>query len=425
MSKITAIVLAAGLGTRMKTNLPKVLHEVGSRTIFDRIILNIKATGIDEIIAVVGYKSEEIEKLYSGDITFVKQTELLGSGDALKRAIKALGGESENLLVTCGDTPLIKSETFKRILETHKKEKAACTVLTSIVDDPFSYGRIIRNDEGEIERITEEKDLTENEKKITEINTGTYCFRREDAEKFISEIQINEKKKEFYLTDIIDILKKEEKKVVSEACSKGEELGVNSRKDLANANKVINNMSLEKIMESGVTIIDPDTTRIDESAVIGKDTVIFSNTVIEKNVTVGGNCKIGPFARLRPGTKIDENVEIGNFVEINRSVIGNGTRIKHHTYLGDTIVGKNANIGAGTITANYDGKEKHRTKIEDGAFIGVGAILIAPVTIEKNAQVGAGSVITKNKVVPKGETWAGVPARSIVELRSEKGTKGK
>ncbi len=224
---------------------------------------------------------------------------------------------------------------------------------------------------------------------------------------------MNEKKKEFYLTDIIGVFSGKKKKIATVPCEAEEMIGINSRKDLAMVTRIINRKTLERLMEEGVTIIDPGTTYIDETAKVGRDTVIHPCTVIEKDVEIEGACSIGPFARIRPGSRIAREVEVGNYVEICRTEIGEKSKVKHHTYLGDTVVGKGVNIGAGVITANYDGKNKHRTVIEDGAFIGVGVSLIAPVKIGKRAKVGAGSVVTKNKNVPAGSTVAGVPAKEL------------
>ncbi|MDD4956971.1 MAG: NTP transferase domain-containing protein [Candidatus Omnitrophica bacterium] len=419
MKKTIAIVLAAGLGTRMNSDLPKVLHKVGARSILSRIVDSLKEAGIEDILIVVGFGAEAVKKEFSGQARFVHQVELLGSGDALKAAageIEASG--AEKVVVACGDTPLISSATYRELRDMSEASGASCAVLTAEVGDPTGYGRIVRNGTGHVVRIVEEKDAGPAEKDIKEINSGTYCFGVEDLLRFIGEIKRNEKKKEFYLTDIVDILVSKGRKVVAGTCTEREIAGVNSRKDIAAVNKVINDKKINELMASGVTITDPGTTSIDETAVIGRDTVIYPNTVIEKDVRIGGRCSIGPFARLRPGTDVSDNVEIGNFVEICRTSIASGTKVKHHTYLGDTRVGSDVNIGAGTITANYDGGKKNITEIGDGAFIGVGAILIAPVKVGAGSIVGAGSVVTKGRNVAPGETVAGVPAR---KLKTEKG----
>ncbi|MFH1837639.1 MAG: NTP transferase domain-containing protein, partial [Candidatus Omnitrophota bacterium] len=382
MNKITAIVLAAGASTRMKTDIPKVLHKIGSKTILDRVIFNLKNAGVKDVVIVAGYKKEKIRECVQG-VRFAIQEELLGSGDAVRTGIRELGKEAETVIVVCGDAPLINGKIINSMIKKHCEEKVSCTMLVCEKEDPFSYGRVIRDKEGKIERIVEEKDLGEDQKKIKEINTGTYCFKKEDLVNFIGKIEKNSKKKEFYLTDIIKIFTDNGEKIAYVKCSQEEAIGINSRKEIAEVNKIIKYSTIERLMEDGVTIVDPETTYVDETAEIKKDTVIFPNTVIEGNVLIGERCQIGPFARLRPGTRIADDVEIGNFVELNRAEIGKGTRIKHHSYIGDAVIGKNVNIGAGVITANYDGKNKNKTVIEDGAFIGVGTILIAPVTVGK------------------------------------------
>jgi len=416
MKNVTAVILAAGMGSRMRSDVPKVLHRIASRTMLERIMSNLKRSGVEDILAVVGYKAERIENLFREQLRFVRQPELLGSGDALAHAVDFMNSRENSVLVTCGDTPLISPATFRKIVKTHFRDNASCVLLTARVDDPSSYGRILRDKNGNIARIIEEKDLIGAEKKINEINVGTYCFHKSEIVKYIREIEMNEKKKEFYLTDIVDILRKKGKKVISVSCGKKEEhIGVNSRKELAEVNALVYREKAEELMSSGVTIVDPDTAYIDDSASIGRDTIIFPNTVIESGVRVGKGCRIGPFARLREGTVLRDNVEIGNFVEICRSEIGKSSRVKHHTYLGDAVVGKDVNVGAGTITANYDGKEKNRTIIGDGVFLGVGSILIAPIKVGSGAVIGAGSVVTRNKNVGKGKVVAGVPAKEIIK----------
>jgi len=414
MNKIAAVVLAAGMGTRMKTLLPKVLHKVGSKTLLGRVIENLKSSGITDITVVVGYNAEQIKgSLIDKKIKFIEQKQLSGSADALKQALGSLTKEKD-VLVTCADAPLTSSATFRDLVDTHFLEEACCTVLTSILPDGREYGRIIRGADGNITAICEEKDATSAQKEIKEINVGTYCFARGDLEEFIKHVKINEKKKEFYLTDVVDIFVKNGKKTVSIVCGAEEAIGINSQGDLARANAFLNKKTLKRLMENGVTIVAPESTYIDESAKIEAGTVIFSNTVIEADVEMKTACRIGPFARLRGGSRLAEGVEIGNFVEVCRTKIGEKTRVKHHTYLGDAVVGSGVNVGAGVITANYDGEKKFSTIIEDDVFIGVGAIFVAPVRIGKGAKIGAGSVVTKNKDVAAGETVMGVPARKRV-----------
>lgn len=411
MNNITAVILAAGLGTRMKSDIPKVLHPIGSDTILGKVVAALNKAGSAEITIVIGHRAELVEEMFKTKARFVKQPQLLGSGDALARALGSFEQDKGTILVTCGDTPLITADTYRKLVEKHVKDKASCTVLTCMMDEPFSYGRIVRGAKDEVLKIVEEKDASAEEKAVREINVGTYCFEAADVRKYIREIKMNEKKKEFYLTDIVDIFNANGRTVLAQTCDWTESVGINSRKDLAMANKLANRKKIDELMDSGVTVIDPDSTYIDSGAEIGKDTVIFPCTYIEADVKVGSGCKIGPFARLRPGTRVHDKAEIGNFVELCRTEVGEGTKVKHHTYLGDAVVGKKANIGAGTITANYDGVKKSRTVIEDEAFIGVGAVIIAPVRIGKGAVIGAGSVVTKNKDVRPGETVVGVPAK--------------
>lgn len=419
MEEITAVILAAGMGTRMKTDIPKVLHPVGSRTMLEKTIAGLRKAGVEDIIAVIGYKAETVEDLLRDKIRFVRQPELLGSGDALAHAVDFMGKDEGRILVTCGDTPLITAETYKKLKTAHTGKGVSCALLTCRVEDPSSYGRIRRNKKGEITSIVEEKDLRPEDKSLNEINVGTYCFKKSELRRYIRHIEMNEKKKEYYLTDIVDLLKRNGKKIVSVECGKEEYMGVNSREELADANKRSYGKKAGELMASGVTLIDPFTAYIDDSAVIGKDTIIYPCTVIESGVKIGKNCRVGPFARLRAGTELDNGVEVGNFVEICRSRIGAFSKVKHHSYLGDAVVGKNVNIGAGTITANYDGKNKNRTVIENGASIGVGAVLIAPVKVGRNSVVGAGSVVTRKKDVKAGDTVAGVPAKPLMKTKGK------
>jgi bifunctional UDP-N-acetylglucosamine pyrophosphorylase/glucosamine-1-phosphate N-acetyltransferase len=283
-----------------------------------------------------------------------------------------------------------------------------------VVHDPQGYGRIIRGDKGTAVAIREEKDATGIEKDIEEINVGVYCCRSKELFRALREIKINRKKKEFYLTDIIEWFYENGFKVGTvETEDPMEGLGINTREDLAVAQSVLRRRVLRDFMLQGVTIVDPQTTYIDSTAKIGSDTVIHPFTVIEPHVKIGSHCQIGPFARIRSGTKIDDKVEIGNFTEISRSKVGSGTFMKHFSYLGDAFVGTNVNIGAGMVTANFDGQNKHSTKIAHGAFVGSDAVLIAPARIGKNSVVGAGSVVPKGKTIPDGSVAVGVPAKII------------
>ncbi|MCX5679404.1 MAG: NTP transferase domain-containing protein [Candidatus Omnitrophica bacterium] len=414
MKKITAVVLAAGRGTRMKSDTPKVMHGLLGKPIIWYVLNALKAAGIKDIIVVAGYGSRML-KGELGGARMVLQKKLLGSGDAVNSAKRFLKFRTGDILVTCGDAPLIRPETLKRLIGKHRSSGASATVLTAKVKDPSGYGRMIRDDNKKILKIAEDKDASVYEGSIDEINVGTYCFKYADLFAALSKVRSNNSKKEFYLTDTLSIIRSGMSKPVESVLAEDESevIGINTRADLAEASMRLKNMVLRGLMADGVTIEDPSTTIIHPGVKIGRDTVIKPNTIIGSNVTIGKGCEIGPFARIRPGTRIADSAEIGNFVELVRTTIGKGTKVKHHTYLGDAVVGKGVNVGAATITANYDGKNKHKTVIEDGAFIGVGAILIAPVKIGRRATVGAGCVVPKGHNVPPGVTVVGVPAKIL------------
>jgi bifunctional UDP-N-acetylglucosamine pyrophosphorylase/glucosamine-1-phosphate N-acetyltransferase len=413
MKDIAAIVLAAGRGTRMKSETPKVMHEILGKPMISYVLDSLRGAGIDDIVVVAGFGGKRLAETLKG-VKTVMQKELLGSGDAVNTAKKALGAYSGDILVIYGDTPLIKSITIENLVERHKSSAAGGTILTTVLKDPRGYGRIVRNPAGEIVRIVEDAEARLYEQVIEEVNVGLYCFKTDDLFALLARVRPENKKKEYYLTDTIGILYKEKKTISSiEPTDAREIIGVNSRRDLAEAGRLLKEIIAEEIMAEGVTIEDPSSTTIYPGVEIGVETIIHPNTIIESDVEIGKNCRIGPFAHLRGGVSIGDRVEIGNFVELVRTKVGDGTRIKHHTYLGDTAVGKDVNIGAGTITANFDGKRKNKTVIEDASFIGIGAKLIAPVRIGKGAVVGAGSVIPKNHNVPKGATVAGVPAKVL------------
>ena len=406
-----AIILAAGRGTRMKSETPKVLHKILGKSIIHYVLDSVNGAGASDLILVAGYGSSLLQEAVK-TVKIVIQKELLGSGDAVMAAGKALKNYSGDILVVCGDTPLVRAETIKGLVEKHKKSQASATILTAKLTDPTGYGRIARDDSGKVTGIVEQVKASLYEEVINEINVGTYCFKAADLFKALEAVRPDNKKKEIFLTDTISIMRNKGKKIESYLTEDPDEaIGVNTRLDLAASTTILKKRTAEQLMLEGVTIQDPGSTVIYPGARIGKDTIIYSNTVIESDVEIGSNCHIGPFARIRPHVYIGNDVEIGNFVELNRTRVGDGTRIKHHTYLGDALVGRNVNIGAGTITANYDGKNKNKTIIEDGAFIGVGAILIAPVKVGSKATVGAGSVVPKEHNVPKGVTVVGIPAR--------------
>ncbi len=416
MKNLNAIILAAGEGTRMHSKYPKILHKLGSKPMLGHVIDNVQISGIKNIFVITGYKSNLVEKYVGNRAKCREQKKLLGTADAVWqiRNEAVLKNKDARLLVIYGDTPLITSSTIKELLKKHYNEDATCSLLTATIKNPTGYGRIVRNDTGDILKIVEEQDANVFQKAIEEINVGVYVFKIYELFEAIKKIKPNNKKKEYYLTDVIEVINKKNLVINSvETMDLDEIEGVNSRVSLAKAYEILRHRTIEHIIAQGVTVLDPRTTYVDEEVKIGKDSVIYPFTVIEKDVVIGEDCLIGPFCRIRTGSKIGNGVTLGNFVELNRVEIGKSTRIKHQAYLGDTIVGENVNIGAGTIIANYDGKNKNQTVIGAGAFIGTGTILVAPVKIGKSAITGAGAVVTKNKDVPDKTVVVGVPARIL------------
>jgi bifunctional UDP-N-acetylglucosamine pyrophosphorylase/glucosamine-1-phosphate N-acetyltransferase len=424
MKNTIAIILAAGRGTRMKSDTPKVLHGILGRPMISYVTGAVSRAAIKDIMVVTGFGSGKVKEYFKGArIKTVVQKRLSGSADAVSAAKREIKHYSD-VLVVYGDTPLITEDTLKKLIEKHKSSGASLTLLTAVLKDPAGYGRIIRDTGSKIIKIAEDGELREYKKEIREINVGTCVFRSGDLLDALKDIGCENSKREYYLTDAVKILSARGKKVESIPMENLDEMiGVNSRIELATAANVMKKRIMEELMASGVTIQDPATTTIYPDVKIGKDTIIYPNTIIESDVRIGSDCHIGPFARLRGGTRIGDKTEIGNFVELVRSRIADSTKIKHHTYLGDAKVGRLVNIGAGTITANYDGKNKSKTFIGDSSFIGVGAILIAPVKIGKKAIVGAGAVILRGQNVKDGATVVGVPAK-VLRRRADDRRKG-
>lgn len=423
MKNIVAVILAAGRGTRMKSDKPKVMHEILGLPMISYVVDSVQLSGVKNMVLVTGFGSSQVQDFFKNTkVKTVLQKKLLGSGDAVNTARRRVAKFAKSdCLVVYGDTPLIKPETIKRLIDKHLASSASLTLLAAILKNPTGYGRIIRNTDGKIIKIAEEDEARTYKKEIKEINVGTCIFRSEDLFYALNKIRPENTKKEYYLTDAVKILSESGKRIESVFVEDLDEMtGVNSRVELARASSVIKKRILDELMMSGVTIQDPGTTTIYPGVKIGKDSVIYPNTIIESDVRVAEFCHIGPFARLRPGTRVGRKSEVGNFVELVRTRIGESTKVKHHTYLGDAKVGNGVNIGAGTITANYDGKNKNSTVIGDGAFIGVGAILIAPVRIGKYALVGAGTVILRGHNIKDGATAVGVPARILERRRSER-----
>ena len=411
MTDVRAIILAAGKGTRMKSDVPKVLHTVGGRPLIAYVLDTVRSL---KTYIVIGHGAQKVRDVLGKEFIYVMQKKLLGTADAVRRVEPLLKGFRGNVLILCGDTPLLEKRTVRGLLAWHRRRKADATLLTARINAPRGYGRIIRDAQGKIGAIREEKDAGPREEKIREINAGVYCFKAQKFFHALRRVALNARKKEFYLTDIVELLLAQGGRVETvPAQDASSALGVNTRVDLAQAEQVIRSRVLRKLMLEGVTIVDPATTYIEPGVRVGRDTVIYPCSFIHRGVVVGKNCRVGPFARLRPGTRVADNVEIGNFTEISRSSIGKNTLMKHFSFLGDAAVGGHVNIGAGAITANFDGVRKNRTKISDGALIGSDTVLVAPVTIGKKATVGAGSVVTKGQHIPAGAVACGVPARVV------------
>jgi bifunctional UDP-N-acetylglucosamine pyrophosphorylase/glucosamine-1-phosphate N-acetyltransferase len=421
MSNFRSIILAAGRGTRMKSEVPKVLHKVCGKPVIDYVLDITRNLRSLKTYVVVGHGSQKVKDAVGDGVQFVRQDRLLGTADAVNRCAAYLKGYKGTILVLCGDTPVLSKDIVASLLRQHVRSKASATVLTAHMDNPQGYGRIVRFDQGPIRAIREQKDASDNEVKIKEINAGAYCFNSKEIFEILKKVRLNSGKKEFYLTDVIELLLAQGKKVATFTARDGSAaLGVNTREDLAQAQAIIRQRILSKHMLSGVTVIDPLTTFIEAGVIIGRDTVIYPMTIIHSDVRIGKNCSIGPMARLRPGTRISDGVEIGNFTEVSRTTIGPGVFQKHFSFLGDATVGQGANIGAGVVTANFDGVNKNKTSIGPRAFIGSDAILVAPNKIGAGAIVGAGSVVAKGKNIPAGMLAVGVPARVIKKINKGK-----
>ncbi len=414
MSELRTIILAAGKGTRMKSDVPKVLHPVAGRPIVQYVLDVARGLRSLKTYLVTGHGAAQVQESVGDGVTYVMQDKLLGTGDAVNRCAPHLKGFKGTVLILCGDTPLLSKGIVRILLNQHQRTKASATILTAILNEPHGYGRMVRNSANELLAIREQKDATHDEDKIKEINVGVYCFEAPDLFETLKKVKLNPKKKEFYLTDVIELLLAADKRVATVTTSdETVAFGVNTRVDLAQAENVIRQRILKEHMLNGVTITDPATTYIEANVTIGQDTVIHPCSFIHEGVKIGKNCSIGPLARIRPGSKIGDGTQIGNFTEVSRTHIGKKTLMKHFSFLGDAIIGDTVNIGAGTITANYDGKNKNLTKIADGAFIGSDTVLVAPVSVGKKAMIGAGSLVTRGKNIPAGSVAFGAPARVI------------
>ncbi len=412
--KVAVIILAAGKSTRMKSEVPKVLHPICGRPVLAYVQDLLKPLKAARSVAVLGYQHALVEKALVPGVVPALQKNLCGTADAVKQAMPALRGFKGTVLILYGDTPLLTAATVKKLLKFHREQELDATLLTAVLEKPDSYGRILRDKYNCVSGIVEEKDANDFQKGIKEINTGIMCFDAEALRKVLPLIKANNRKKEFYLTDAISLLY--EKSGAVGAVKIGdfkEALGINSRVELAQANKIMQARILEEFMKEGVSIVDPASTFIAYGTKIGGDTTIHPFSVVEKDVKIGARCSVGPFAHLREGTRLEDDVVIGNFTELVRTTVGAKTWSKHFSYLGDTRVGKACNIGAGSVTANFDGKDKHVTVIKDGAFIGCDSVLVSPVVVGKGAVTGAGCVVTRNTRIPDASVAVGVPARVV------------
>ena len=392
---IIAIVMAAGKGTRMKSKNSKLVQKIYGKEIVKRAVENAEKAGVKDIVAVVGYKKEEVMKVLGDNIKYAFQDEMLGTGHAVMQAKEYLKGKKGKVLVLNGDVPLIRPETLNKLIEKSIENKEYATLLTAIYDDPTGYGRIVRDEGGNIEGIVEEKDTTEEQKKITEINAGIYCFDIEALLEALEKITPNNKQGEYYITDVIQIMNNRGLKTGAVIVEDNTEiLGINDRIQLGILTKVLQMRINTELMKHGVTIEDTNTTYIYDDVEIGMGTVIHPNTTIKSGVIIGEDCEIGPNSYIREGCKLANKVKIGSFVEIKKAIIGEGTKVPHLSYMGDCEIGEKCNIGCGTITCNYDGFNKSKTIIGNHSFIGSNTNLVAPVTLGDNTFIAAGSTIT-------------------------------
>lgn len=429
MAELGAIILAAGQGKRMKSELPKALHRAAGVPLLRHVLDCVIEAGIREVVIVIGQGAELVRREMGEEYRYAYQEQPLGTGDAVRRALPLLSSQCEEVLILCGDTPLLRPGSLTGLVAARRSAGAAAAVLTSVFADPRGYGRILRNSADLVEAIVEESDATGEQKEIREINTGTYVFDRLSLEKVITILRPDNRQGEYYLTDCISFLRADGSPVAAVTAPAAETVGINTRRELAAAERLLRERECWRLMDEGVTILDPATTYIDRGVIVGRDSVIYPATYLEGATRVGkecvlgpgtrlidttlgdhveiqytvvlesiigDSCQIGPFAYIRPGTVLAERVKIGDFVELKKTVVGKGSKIPHLSYVGDTMVGSGVNIGAGTITCNYDGFHKSETHIEDGVFIGSNTNLVAPVTVGKNAVTAAGSTITKD-----------------------------
>jgi bifunctional UDP-N-acetylglucosamine pyrophosphorylase/glucosamine-1-phosphate N-acetyltransferase len=452
---LNVLVMAAGLGTRMKSKRAKVLHELAGRPLIAHVVRTAQSLGPRTILVIVGHQAEEVEQAVLAEVgelaSFAVQAKQRGTGDAVESARKQLENSDSLVLLLSGDVPLIRAETLRKLIEHHRAAAAACTILGVRLENPTGYGRIIRDDHGAFEKIVEQKDASDEERQVREINSGIYCFESRDLFEALKRIEPKNQQGEYYLTDVCEILNSGGRKVEVFTHTDARELsGINTRAELAEFENLLRRNAIRRLMiESGVTFIDPSHAYISPEAEIGKDTIIYPNVAIEGKTVIGencviragarlsnsklgdnvtvkdhsiivdseiaANCSVGPFAHLRMNATLEEKATVGNFVEVKKSRLKRGTKAMHLTYLGDATIGERTNIGAGTVTCNYDGTHKHETVIEDDVKIGSDTMLVAPVRVGARSVTGAGSVVTKD--VPPDTLVAGVPAEVKKRLK--------
>jgi bifunctional UDP-N-acetylglucosamine pyrophosphorylase / glucosamine-1-phosphate N-acetyltransferase len=446
MNSLAVIILAAGKGTRMKSAKVKVLHTVAGLPMLSYSLDLARKFCPEKLVAVVGFQGDAVRQRFdNADLTFVRQEEQLGTGHAVRMAAQALQGFQGTVLILCGDVPLLTEDTVRRFLHAHRQGKATLSVLTTFLKDPKNYGRIFRREDDRVLKIVEDKDLKTGEEGIREINTGIYCVNSSFLFSALPSLSNQNAQREYYLTDIVALASARGEKTIGYAAEDPSEvMGINTRADLAQAARHLRQKINEQHMLAGVSLIDPLTTYIDSQVEIGRDTVVFPNCHLVGQTSIGEGCviepgckladtrigngvtvkaysvisesvvadqvEIGPFAHLRPQTTLLEASKVGNFVELKKSVLGKGSKANHLSYIGDSTIGEKVNVGAGTITCNYDGKKKHPTVIEDEAFIGSNTALVAPIRIGRKALIGAGSTITRE--VPP-ETLAVTRAKQV------------
>lgn len=411
-----AIILAAGQGKRMKSERAKVLHEVCGQPMIHYVVEAARDAGARSIVVVVGYDADSVRAALADkpDVHFAIQAEQKGTGNAVRACRDLLEGYAGPAFILVGDEPLLRPDPLAGLLRRQQEARAACLLGTAELEDPTGFGRILRDTAGHFLRIIEQRDCDPDEARIQEVNPSCYVFQLPVLWEALDQLNTENAQGEEYLTDAPAILQSSGHKVMAlNVLEPSDILGVNTRQHLAEASAIMQARIQDSLMTEGVTIVDPKNTYIDGRARIGVDTTIFPFTVIQGRVTIGSRCRVGPFAHLRDGSVLEDDAEVGAFVEVSRSTLEAGARARHLAYLGDARVGRGANIGAGAITANFDGREKSQTEIGPYSMIGSGTILIAPVRVGAGATVGAGAVVTRGRDVPEGSTVVGVPARPI------------